>query len=460
MMSGFSFSSNLNPAILNPASASIRFGKIIDNPQFINTSGYSGTSMPSQDAWDSRTVFDQGTDKPPLATVQQAPDSAVDVSFFQGKRGNNVVVKTPNATYIALPGSKLVFPDTVVELPGKKLVGKLNSPAPDTGDVTPQTITKQAMLLCGGLSSRFEPVSGPNTNLPKPAVEILEDESIAKNIINHLKAHGFTKVIVHTYYLREQVKKALESVEGVEIQYLDDPHASGSAGGLFKALKSGMVDKNQDILILAGDAVTNGNLSDLVRAHKTNDSSVTIGVQQVADEDVNQFGIIQTDDPSGVGSGEIISFLEKPSLEDAGPNRLGSTGIYVLSPKSYETFLKLGGDILEAEQETPIEKRIYDYGMNFLPTWLKNKLEHALSSDGKHMWAQRLMGYWNDVGNPIDYLRTIRDMAEGKMGPETAARAEQCFKDGVMLWKGAQAKLNADTAQVEGNVIVAPLGKD
>jgi NDP-sugar pyrophosphorylase family protein len=453
MMYGFSFptfSQNI----------SLRFGKIIDNPKFINKPDYSGILLPSQDLWETRTVFDQGQDKTPLATVKQAKDSEVDVSFFQGKRGNNVVVKTPNATYIALPGCKLVFPDTEIDLPGEKLVGKLNSSAPDTGDTTPQTITKQAMLLCGGLSSRFEPVSGPNTNLPKPAVEILEDESIAKNIINHLKAHGFTKVIVHTFYLREQVKKALESVEGVEIQYLDDPHASGSAGGLFKALKNGMVDKNQDILILAGDAVTNGNLSDLVRAHKANDSSVTIGVQQVGDEDVNQFGIIQTDDPSGVGSGEIISFLEKPSLADAGPNRLGSTGIYVLSPKSYETFLKLGEDILDAEQDTPIEKRIYDYGMNFLPTWLKNKLEHALTSNGKHMWAERLKGYWNDVGNPIDYLRTIRDMAEGKMGAETAARAQQCFQDGVMLWKGAAAKAQSDAVQVEGNVIVAPIGKN
>lgn len=435
---------------------SVRFGKIIDNDKFINRPQFQTPLTGSQQQWVSRTVFDQGEDAQPLAYVKQAADSPVDVAFFKGKRGNNAIVTTPNATYIALPGSTLSFPDTTVVLPGEKLAGKLASAAPDPGDVTPQTITPQAMLLCGGLSSRFEPVSGETTNLPKPAVPILDDESIAKNIINHLKAHGFKKVIVHTYYLREQVKKALESVEGIEIQYLDDPQASGSAGGLYKALKQGLVDKTKPILILAGDAVTNGNLSDLVRAHNQHDSSVTIGVQQVADEDVNQFGIIQTDDPSGRASGEILSFLEKPSLEDAGPNRLGSTGIYVLSPKSYETFMSLGNEILDAEQHTPLEKRIYDYGMNFLPTWLKNKMEYALSHNGKHMWAERLKGYWNDVGNPIDYLKTIRDIAEGKLGPALAARLNAVnFQDGVMFWKGTKEKAQADQAQLDGNIIVA-----
>lgn len=441
----------------------LRFGAILENPKFKLEQKYPTPLSGNQSNWEFRTATPlvDGDGKPlpensaPLGWAKQAPGSETDVFFFHGKRGNNALVRTKNATYIALPGSKIELPDTVVELPGEKLAGKvktvLNPPA-----FEPQKVTHQAMLLCGGLSTRFEPVSGKETGLPKPSVPLIEDESIARNIIEHLKSHGFTKVIVHTHYLADKVKQDLKDVKGIEIVYLDDPEASGSAGGLYKALLQDKVDISKPILVLAGDAVTNGDLSGLVNAHAKHNSAVTIGVQQVADEDVSQFGIIQTDDLSGIASGEILSFLEKPTLEKAGPNRLGSTGIYVLSPEAYGSLLTMGADILESPRDPAQKPPVFDYGLNFMPTWLSRKGDIGRILEGKHMWAEVLKGYWNDVGNPIDYLRTLCDMATGNLGEAVAKRLkEHNYENGVMFWKGTQEKVQLDQAVLDGNIIVA-----
>lgn len=433
-----------------------RFGAIIDNPSFHNVRRYPAPLSPQEQGWDVRTVSQTpATEANPLGWVKQALGSAIDVRFFKGKRGDNAVVTTPRLTYIALPGSKLVFPDTRLELPGTLLEGKVSTVLDPGAPAQPQTVTKQAMVLCGGLSTRFEPVSGETTGLPKPSVPLVENESIARNIIEHLKQHGFERILIHTYYLREQVKRDLEGIEGVELVYLDDPEPSGSAGGIYKSLKQGKVNLEEPILVLAGDAVTNGDISGLLNAHARNQSAVTIGVQQVADEDVNQFGIIQTDDPSGIASGEIMSFLEKPSLEVAGPNRLGSTGIYVFSPSVYPHLEAMGDDILGGPRE-PGNQPIFDYGMNFLPTWLSRKTETPALSSGTHMWAEVLKGYWNDVGNPIDYLRTLGDMAQGRLGEALASRINQHnYRNGVMFWPNTQNKAEEDGAVLEGNIIVA-----
>lgn len=434
----------------------LRFGAIIDTPQFNNLRRYPEALPANQQNWDVRTVSPTAEGAAPLGWVKQAPDSPIDVKFFKGKRGDNVIVYSPNATYIGLPGSKIVLPDTEVIMPGERLAGKVNEVRIPEEVTEVQTVTNQAMLLGGGLSSRFEPLSGETTGLPKPAVPLLDDESIARNTILHLKAHGFTKIIVHTFYLREQLKEALKNIDGVELVYFDDPEASGSAGGLYNGLKNGMVDAKKPILIIAGDAVTNGDLSALVNAHARNQSAVTIGVQKVADEDVDQFGIIQTTDPSGVGSGEIVSFLEKPSLAQAGPNRLGSTGIYVLSPEVYPEFLAHGDEFL-GESRKPTNPRLYDYGMNFMPNWLKRGTASAEKiTQGIHMWAEILKGYWNDVGNPVDYLKTLADIAAGKLGATMAQRLNtQNYKDGVMFWPNTKNKAVADGAVLDGNVIVA-----
>jgi NDP-sugar pyrophosphorylase family protein len=435
----------------------VQFGAIINNPAFRNETQFPTPLPEGQRHWEVRTVYPQGAEQnQPLAYVKQDPASPADVFFFKGKRGDNVIVKTPELVYIGLPGSKIELNDTVMVMPGAPLTGKVDEVFIPSKPTEPQQITKQAMVLCGGLSTRFEPVSGPTTGQAKPSVPLIDDECIARNTIEHLKAHGFNRIIIHTFYLRDKVKEAMRGVEGVELVFLDDPEASGSAGGLYKALKQDMVDRTQPILIIAGDAVTNGDLSELIETHARQQAGVTIGVQQVADEDVNQFGIIQTTDPSGVGSGEIVSFLEKPSLEQAGPNRLGSTGIYVISPEAFDTFLAKGDEFL-AEPRDPAKTPVYDYGMHFLPFWRGLKEQGTRIVDGAHMFAQVLRGYWNDVGNPVDYVRTIRDIAEGKLGPELAERMRaNTFKDGIVFWPQTQTIVSQSGATLEGNVIVAP----
>ncbi len=428
----------------------IRFGKIIDNPVFDNRPGFLGQLEPREADWDTRTVGVKGSKD--FATVKQARNSQVDVEFHNGKKAQTAIVTTPNARYIVLEGGRLQLPDTVVELQGDTFSGKIDQvkvPAPQ--EIHPQTATPQAFLLTAGVGSRFEPVSGDITDLPKPAVPLIGRESIARNIVKLLQAHGMNDVLVHTFYKRLQVHKSLAGIPTV--RFMDDPEAPGSAGALYKALKANLIDTTKPVVIIAGDAVTNGDLSQLVRKHVETGAGVTIGVQEVSDEDVPNFGIIQTDNPTGKDSGEIQSFLEKPSLQQAGKNRLGSTGIYVISPEVYPTIIACG-DVIFNDTSRPKKDRIYDFGMHFLPMWLQLGKFKAKQPGKSHMYAEVMPGYWNDAGNPIDYLRTVNDIARGLMGRSLASRLKRFYENGVLFWEGTKAKAKLDGAKVSGNVIV------
>lgn len=390
-----------------------------------------------------------------IAAIRQNPQSKERITVFKGKLGYNTIVSSSDKTtsYIGLPGSKIELPDAKVEMPGERLSGKKTCPLPQPIS-SPQQITNQVILLCGGLSSRFAPISGEEaTNLPKPAVPLTQDESIARNIAHHVKQHGFTRIFVHTYYLQEAMKKALEGIEGVELVYLDGSEAPGSAGVLYRALTQGKVDETKPMLVIAGDAVTNGDLSALAEAHQKQGSSVTIGVQKVDDEDVDKFGIIRTTDPSGAGSGEILQFLEKPTLEQAGSNRLGSTGIYLLSPDTYGFIQEMGENILEQPRKPGQASPLFDFGLHFLPAWLKlGKEKRGANKPGISMLAEILKGYWNDAGNAKDYLQTLKDIAQGVLGREMAEKALP-VRNGAIFWPGSEKSARQDKAHLEGNIV-------
>jgi NDP-sugar pyrophosphorylase family protein len=407
--------------------------------------------------------------RPPIALIAQAPGATTDVTFHQGNGGFAAIVTTNDLTYIAIPGSKIRLPDTLVVMPeasplpshnvprfGTTTHAVASMPVLSSRPQTIQTVTTQAMILGAGLATRSEPVSGETTGYSKPALPLVGQDSVIVHLAKHLQHHGIRKIIVNTFYMPDQLKQQLrKGVPGMEFQFIDEKNPSGPAGGLFKALQQdGVVDKSQPLLVMQGDCVTDADISYLLNAHRHHGAKVTLGVQRVPDEQVSKVGIVGTDRSGGDGeSGWVEAFHEKPSLAEAGDNRLGSIGFYVLEPDIFPFFQETG-------VKTYTNGKEYDYANHFFPAVLKDRIQKRLEPA---IWAQRLGGYWSDIGAAKQYIETTRILyanAASNSQPQQALAVGDnpgvvCDDKGVVYWPGTRLLAQQAGAKLEGHVVVA-----
>src|SRR6185295_10469125 len=78
----------------------------------------------------------------------------------------------------------------------------------------------------------------------------------------------------------------------------------------------------QEVLILSGDHVYQMDYNVLYAFHRRNHARLTVAVHEVPEDEVDQFGILETD-----ARGRVTAFKEKPK----GPvtSRLASMGVYL-----------------------------------------------------------------------------------------------------------------------------------
>ncbi len=391
---------------------------------------------------------------PLVVAVHQNASSPTDVFVSRDKSGTFYTrVKSHGLTYLLFPGSHLTLPqDTDVDMPGEIVPGKANGPMLPETHTPVQQVTDQVMILGAGLATRFDPVSGDSTGFPKPSVPLIGENSAIVAQVNHLKAHGFKHFIVNTYYMPHQVKAQLDKIPGITLSYVDEDTPSGTAGGAYKALDSGKVDKQKPLLIMPGDAFTNADISLLLNAHVKHQANATLGAQVIPDEDVNRFGIISADqttlDSSDHLSGVIQSFKEKPSIAEAGPDRLGNTGFYVLSPEAMDQLETMGRDYLAQGRE-------FDFAKDFFPRLLETPQSQSERIAHPMLWVQALSGAWRDIGNPLEYIATVRDIFAGRFGVKLPKRIKDFYEHNVIFWPGTKALSESQHADVSGNAIVA-----
>jgi NDP-sugar pyrophosphorylase family protein len=398
-----------------------------------------------------KTVIQTHPEGTILGWARQSASPRHMVRFFSGKGGFSVVVSTENLCYIGLPGCHLILPDTEVVLYGAPASKKSNFPGISSTQTPIQQVTRQAMILGAGLATRFEPVSGETTGYPKPGVPLIGSVSVISAIAQLLQQHGIQRILVNTYYRPAVIKAQLDVIPGVEMIYIDEVAPSGTAGGLAKALETAQVDRQQPILIVQGDAVTDADLSLLLNTHVVRHSAVTIGGQIVADEDVPKFGMIETD-CSGADkqSGCVTAFKEKPSLLEAGHCRFANTGFYILAPEVYPLFLTGWADHRHGG--------LYDYAQHVFPLLLdavtRQTICHRETGQPMGFWAQATDGYWSDIGNPEQYLDAVRDVVAGRVKIALPDPLSDFYEDGVIYWPGARAMARTEQASLSGNVIV------
>ena len=114
-----------------------------------------------------------------------------------------------------------------------------------------------ALILCAGFGKRLNPIT---LNTPKPLLEI-KDVSMLERCINLIEKLGIQKILINTFYLKEQFSAFLNSKNfNIDIKIIEDgEHILDTGGGIQNMIK---YSNENDFLIFNSDTVWNNNYKD------------------------------------------------------------------------------------------------------------------------------------------------------------------------------------------------------
>lgn len=233
----------------------------------------------------------------------------------------------------------------------------------------------KAIIMAGGEGSRLRPLT---CDRPKPLVPVI-GRPIMEHITRLLLKHNFRNVGATLMYLPEEIKEYFGSGDrfGVNIRYFVEETPLGTAG----SVKNAEEFLDEPFLVISGDALTDFNLSQIVKFHQDKKAAVTIVLTRV--ENPLEYGVVITNQ-----EGQIKQFLEKPSWGEVFSDTV-NTGIYVIQPE----ILKL----------IPPNTQ-FDFSKDLFPFLLKN---------GYPMYGCIMPGYWCDIGNLTQYQQAHFDILSG-----------------------------------------------
>jgi mannose-1-phosphate guanylyltransferase/phosphomannomutase len=238
----------------------------------------------------------------------------------------------------------------------------------------------KAVVMAGGEGSRLRPLT---VTRPKPMVPIV-GRPVMEHILNLLKAHGITEVVVTVQYMASAIEDYFGDGNqfGMHISYSREEVPLGTAGSVKNA--ESLLD--EPFLVISGDALTDFNLSEIIAYHQDRKALATLTLAHVANP--LEYGVIITND-----EGHITQFLEKPSWGEVFSDTI-NTGIYVLDPVIFNYF----------ERDKP-----FDFSQELFPMMLEK---------GDPIYGFVADGYWCDVGNLAEYMRANADVLQGRVKVE------------------------------------------
>ncbi|PZM80659.1 MAG: nucleotidyltransferase family protein [Candidatus Melainabacteria bacterium] len=176
---------------------------------------------------------------------------------------------------------------------------------------------EHVIILCGGKGERLRPFT---EDKPKCMIPVLGNPLLSLQI-KLLSLHGFKKMTLCCGYKHELIQDYFGdgSSHSVQINYLIEETPLGRGGALKQALKHSSVPKDEPVLAMNGDIITNLALSSVVRYHRKHKPLATIVTVPLRCD----YGIIEIDE-----SMNVSAFREKPELP-----LWVNAGIYVLEPE-------------------------------------------------------------------------------------------------------------------------------
>jgi UTP--glucose-1-phosphate uridylyltransferase len=265
---------------------------------------------------------------------------------------------------------------------------------------------KKAVIPAAGLGTRFLPATKaqPKEMLPiidTPTIQYVVQEAVDSGIEDILIISGRNKRAIEDHFDRNtelEDKLAQDEKESLydeirhiadmaNIHYVRQKEINGLGDAIYYArFHTG----NEPFAVLLGDTIISSVIpvtQQLIDVYEQYQSSI-VAVEQVPKEKVSRYGIVGGKSMSDQMM-EIKQFVEKPPVEKA-PSDLAIAGRYILTP-----------EIFKALEQTP-------KGVN-------NELQLTdalkLLSRQERILALTLEGVRYDIGNKLDYLKTIIDFA-------------------------------------------------
>ena len=114
-----------------------------------------------------------------------------------------------------------------------------------------------ALILCAGFGKRLNPIT---LNTPKPLLKI-KDVSMLERCINLIEKLGIQKILINTFYLKDQFSVFLNSKNfNIDIKIIEDgEHILDTGGGIQNMIK----DSNEkDFIIFNPDTIWSNDYKD------------------------------------------------------------------------------------------------------------------------------------------------------------------------------------------------------
>jgi mannose-1-phosphate guanylyltransferase len=250
----------------------------------------------------------------------------------------------------------------------------------------------KAMIFAAGKATRVRPLT---CVVPKPMIPLL-GRPVLEFLVDHLRGHGFDKIMVNTSYMAPQIEDYFRDGRrfGVQMAYsfegtvADDgliADAPLGSGGELRRIQdfSGFFDGT--FVVLGGDAIVDVDLTAAVAAHRAAGAIATLVAKPVSREEVSSHGIVVAD-----ADGRIRSFQEKPKPADA-KSTMANAGIYIFEPAIFE-FIPAG--------------EAFDIGSQLFPALLAAKAP---------FYAVELPFEWVDIGSTSDFWSATMKLLRGEI---------------------------------------------
>lgn len=246
------------------------------------------------------------------------------------------------------------------------------------------TKVRKAVIPAAGLGTRFLPITKavPKELLPvinKPAIHYIVEEAIHSGIEEVIIVTGRNKNAIEDYFdhhpeIDQALRKkgdirVLESMDEIsnmaDFHYIRQKKPLGLGHAIWTARKA---VGDETFAVLLGDMIFHSQtpcLQQLIESYDRRSATV-IGVQPVAPEDIEKFGILdgeQVDDRLY----RIKALVEKPKYNP--PSNLAIMGRYILEPRIFDELANLtpgvGGEIQLTDALRNLAEKTTCYALEF-----------------------------------------------------------------------------------------------
>src|ERR687897_1696058 len=273
----------------------------------------------------------------------------------------------------------------------------------------------KAIIMAGGQGTRLRPLT---SDQPKPMIRIVNLPCM-EHIVNLLSRHGITDIAVTLQFMPEEIQDYFGdgSEWGVNMRYSIEDAPAGTAGSV-KMAEQQLDLEGERLLIISGDALTDCDLTEVVRFHEEKDAEVTMVLKSV--ENPLDFGIVITEE-----DGRISRFLEKPAWGQVFSDTV-NTGIYLVEPSVMD------------EMPDP-EEGEYDFSKDLFP---------KLLDQDRPLFGFVTDAYWEDIGTLEQYASAQRDVLDGEVRDVRPPGTR--LRENIYVGKRAQV----DDEELEGPVVI------